>query len=136
MIVRNGGKFLAPLLTEARHWVDEIVIGDTGSIDDSRTVAEAAGARVMEVAWTNHFADARNAVLERCNGNWIIVLDADEQISARDWFSIRKWVQEVDATDQAMAVTFPIRNYMPKPFAKHGWQANPTIVSEILSRKF
>lgn len=58
--------------------VHEIVVVDTGSHDNTRIIAEGYGARIVDVAWEDDFAAARNAALEEANGDWILVLDADE----------------------------------------------------------
>jgi tetratricopeptide (TPR) repeat protein len=82
MIVRNGGVGLARCLESALPAVDGIVIGDTGSTDDSVRIARELGARVLEVSWENDFAKARNAVLQACAADWILSLDADEMLDA------------------------------------------------------
>ena len=94
MIVKNGGQDLVSLLEEARPWVDERVVGDTGSTDGSPRAAADAGARVLEVSWRDDFAAARNAVLAECRGAWILCLDADERIAPDDWRTLRRWVDD------------------------------------------
>jgi tetratricopeptide (TPR) repeat protein len=58
--------------------VHEIVVVDTGSRDNTRIIAEGYGARVVDVAWEDDFAAARNAALGEAHGDWILILDADE----------------------------------------------------------
>jgi len=80
MIVRNGGPGLARCLRSALPAVDGMVVGDTGSTDDSRETSHKFGARVLSVPWENDFAKARNAVLEACRADWVLWLDADEML--------------------------------------------------------
>src|SRR5258708_19872952 len=80
MIVRNGGEDLARCLTSVRGIVDEIVIADTGSEDLSIALAESYGARVIGIPWQDDFAAARNASLREVKSDWVLVLDADEQL--------------------------------------------------------
>jgi len=80
MIVRNGGAGLARCLHSALPAVDGIVIGDTGSTDESVSVARDFGARLLEVPWENDFAKARNAVLGAVKSDWVLWLDADEML--------------------------------------------------------
>jgi glycosyltransferase involved in cell wall biosynthesis len=61
---------------------DRMKVLDTGSTDATREVAAAAGAEVAEFAWTNDFAAARNAALDRSDADWTLILDADEWIEA------------------------------------------------------
>jgi tetratricopeptide (TPR) repeat protein len=78
MIVKNEASALPATLQAARPWVDEIVVIDTGSTDATREVARSYGARVIEWAWRDDFAAARNESLRHATGAWILVLDADE----------------------------------------------------------
>lgn len=125
MIVRNGGQFLACLLQEAAPWVDEIVVGDTGSTDDTPGLAGQAGARVLEVPWRDDFAAARNHVLGACRGRWVLILDADERLARPDWQALRAWVQAHRDDPAAPAVRLSTRNYLPGRHERRGWQPVP-----------
>src|SRR5258708_5724494 len=73
MIVRNGGPDLPCCLESVRGIVDEIVIADTGSTDDSTANAKSFGATVIRVPWENDFAVARNAALQHTTADWVLV---------------------------------------------------------------
>jgi tetratricopeptide (TPR) repeat protein len=60
--------------------VSEIVVADTGSTDESREVAKAAGAQVIEIPWEDDFAKARNLALAAVKSDWVLMLDADERL--------------------------------------------------------
>jgi glycosyltransferase involved in cell wall biosynthesis len=60
--------------------VDEVVVVDTGSTDDSAAIARSAGAQVHHHPWTGDFSSARNYALENARGNWILYIDADERL--------------------------------------------------------
>ncbi|HVS18818.1 MAG TPA: glycosyltransferase, partial [Planctomycetota bacterium] len=77
MIVRNEEALLPGCLDSVRGIVDRIVVVDTGSTDRTRKIAQAAGAEVLDVAWCDDFAAARNAGLERVESGYVLVLDAD-----------------------------------------------------------
>ncbi len=81
MIVRNEAKFLADCLQSVEGVVDEIVVVDTGSTDDTVAIAERFGAKVIHSEWQNDFAQARNIALQHATGDWVLVLDADEQLT-------------------------------------------------------
>lgn len=81
LIVRDEAAVLAECLESIRPVVDEIVVLDTGSVDDSPMIAERAGARVSHRPWADDFAAARNAALELCRGQWILYIDADERLT-------------------------------------------------------
>ncbi|MEC0239565.1 glycosyltransferase [Paenibacillus dokdonensis] len=83
MIVKNEEKHLDRCLRSVREWVSEIIIGDTGSTDQTQSIAMKYGARIIELEWNNDFAEARNRVLDMASCSWILVLDADEE--ADNW---------------------------------------------------
>jgi tetratricopeptide (TPR) repeat protein len=80
MIVRNEGERLAACLRSVQGFVDEMVVVDTGSTDDTIAIAKGFGASVHSIPWPGDFAPARNQALEWVQGEWVLVLDADEQL--------------------------------------------------------
>ena len=78
LIVRDGGPALPVCLTSLDGVIDVIVVVDTGSVDDSVAIARHLGARVVEWAWRDDFAAARNVALEHCRTEWVLSVDADE----------------------------------------------------------
>jgi tetratricopeptide (TPR) repeat protein len=80
MIVQNEAENLPNCLASVRDIVDEIVILDTGSTDDTIAVAELFGAIVHRIDWPNDFAIARNQALQYVTGDWVLVLDGDETL--------------------------------------------------------
>jgi len=81
MIVKNEAKNLPRCFESVRGVVDEMVIVDTGSTDDTVAVAERHGGRVFRFAWGNDFAAARNEAISHARGQWILALDADEALA-------------------------------------------------------
>jgi tetratricopeptide (TPR) repeat protein len=80
MIVRNEAANLPACLTSVKDVVDELIVLDTGSTDETVTIAQSFGAQVPHFAWCNDFSAARNASLKYATGDWILVLDADERL--------------------------------------------------------
>jgi len=78
MIVKDEAANLPSCLTSVRELVDEIVILDTGSTDETVAIAQSFGAQVYQTTWGNDFAAARNQALKYVHGDWVLVLDADE----------------------------------------------------------
>jgi tetratricopeptide (TPR) repeat protein len=93
MIVKNEARCLARCLQSIRGVVDETVIADTGSTDDTVEIARQAGARVVHFAWSSDFAAARNFALDQTRGEWVLVLDADEYASADLAGELRQFIQ-------------------------------------------
>ncbi len=61
--------------------VDEVLVVDTGSKDDTAAIAERAGARVISYEWQDDFSAARNFALDNVSSEWVLQLDADEALS-------------------------------------------------------
>ena len=80
VIARDEAAHIARCLDSARPFVDDIVVLDTGSLDDTAAIARAHGARVFSFAWCDDFSAARNAALDHSDADWNLVLDADEWI--------------------------------------------------------
>ncbi|HXE31544.1 MAG TPA: glycosyltransferase [Terriglobales bacterium] len=107
MIVRDAATELEACLASAAGAVDEIVIADTGSNDDTIAVAEAHGARVIQIPWEDDFAAARNRGLEAVEADWVLVLDADERLEPGP---MAVWRSQLEHGYDAFQVT--IRNYV------------------------
>lgn len=81
MIVKNEAALLEGCLVSLDGHVDEIVLVDTGSTDDTVAIAKDHGCRVLHQAWQNDFSRARNLALENAQSDWILYIDADERLS-------------------------------------------------------
>jgi hypothetical protein len=81
MIVKNEQAVLDRCLASARGAVDEIIVVDTGSTDDTIEIARDHGATVLHHDFTDlDFAAARNRSLTAATGDFALVLDADETL--------------------------------------------------------
>ena len=90
MIVKDE-EFTLPLtLNYVKTLVDEIIIVDTGSKDNTIQRAKEYGAKVFEFPWQDDFSLARNFSLEQCRGKWILVLDADEILDQENQEKLKK----------------------------------------------
>ena len=58
----------------------QLVMADTGSVDGSRAVAERYADILFDFPWVNDFSAARNAVMDRCSGEWYLSVDTDEYL--------------------------------------------------------
>lgn len=84
MIVRDEEELLAGCLNSVQGVVAEIVAVDTGSVDNTIAIAKAFGARVIRHPWNDDFSEARNIGLAHATGDWIMVMDADEELVQED----------------------------------------------------
>ncbi|MGK7943302.1 MAG: tetratricopeptide repeat protein [Microcystaceae cyanobacterium] len=96
MIVKNEEETLPNCLKSAQGLVDEMVVVDTGSTDRTVDIAKELGATVPSITWPNDFAIARNEALKFVSGDWILVLDADENLSQEIIPDIKKAIEAPD----------------------------------------
>ncbi|HEV8316254.1 MAG TPA: glycosyltransferase [Vicinamibacterales bacterium] len=119
MIAKNEEAHLSRCLESVRGLVDEIVFVDTGSTDRTVEIARSFDARIFHFAWQDDFSLARNVSLEQATGEWILVLDADESIAARDHARIRELLRREDLN---AFIVFQ-RHYLTSTVV--GWQPGP-----------
>ncbi len=83
MIVKNEENNLHDCLKSVEGVVDEIVVIDTGSSDNTIAIAEEFNSKVYHFDWISDFAAARNFALSKCSGDYILYLDADERLTEK-----------------------------------------------------
>ncbi|MHB8076895.1 glycosyltransferase [Desulfosporosinus fructosivorans] len=81
MIVKNEDQTISRCLNSVFSVINEIIVVDTGSTDSTCDIARQYGAIIHHFPWNDNFSDARNASLELAQGDWILFLDADEELS-------------------------------------------------------
>jgi len=121
MIVKNEVRYLARCLKSLKPIVHEMIVVDTGSSDATPDIAEVFGAKVFNFKWDDDFSAARNFSLEQASGDWILVMDADEVIAAKDHKNIRKRLNKAKSNRQAFMVI--TRNYTDQ-YNIIGWEPN------------
>ena len=82
MIARNEQRCITRALESVRPYVDDMIVLDTGSTDDTVSLARNAGAKIFHFDWCDDFAKARNAALDHSDADWNLILDADEYLVA------------------------------------------------------
>ncbi len=140
MIVRDEQDNLPRCLRSVKDVVDEMCVVDTGSQDRTREVASALGARVVDRPWDDHFAEARNASLDLAGGDWILVLDADEELvtpgarSALERFAAeggprlgRILVENVDPTEGTLGQAFLTRFFPRDPAVRYAGRVHEQV---------
>lgn len=87
LIVKNEAPNLSRCLSSIAPFVDELVVVDTGSTDETIAIAEQFGASIHHFDWCDDFAAARNFAISQSHGEWILMPDADEELIVQktDW---------------------------------------------------
>lgn len=80
LIAKNEEEFIGRCLASVKPIAHQIVVVDTGSTDRTVEIAKQHGAEVHHFKWNDNFADARNAAHEHARGDWVLILDCDEEL--------------------------------------------------------
>lgn len=129
MIVKNESSVLRTCLDSIAPLMDEIIIVDTGSTDETKKIAAEYTPHVYDYEWTNDFAEARNFAFSKATGDYIYSADADEYIDEenRQKFQVLKQalvpeveiVQMIYVTEQKNHPTENfVRDLRPKLFKR------------------
>jgi glycosyltransferase involved in cell wall biosynthesis len=102
-------------------WADEVVVVDSQSTDRTVELAQALGARVVQVPFTG-FGELRNRAIEACRHDWIFSLDSDERCTGAVRDEILGLLEGDPAHD---AYLVPRRSYfMGRWIRGSGWYPN------------
>lgn len=94
MIVKNESEILEKCLESIKDYDYEIVIVDTGSTDNTKEIALKYTKNVFDYVWCNDFSEARNFSISKASNNFILILDADENIIDLDVEQLWKLASE------------------------------------------
>jgi len=94
MIVKDEEAFLEQCLESVKDYVDEIIIVDTGSTDQTVDIARRYTDKVYFHPWEGSFSKARNQALAHATCDWIFIIDADEELLQGSGEKLRQAVRE------------------------------------------
>ena len=105
-------------------WAQEIVVVDSGSKDATVEIARKAGARVFEEPWVG-FAAQKNSAIAHATGEWVLSLDADEEVSTE----LAQEIQGLLAGEPAFgAYRIPrLNHFLGKPLRHGGYWPDPKL---------
>ncbi|MEE9554164.1 MAG: tetratricopeptide repeat protein [candidate division Zixibacteria bacterium] len=106
MIVKNEEKFLPQCLKTVNGLYDELIVVDTGSTDRTMEIAAEFGGKIYQHPWENDFSLHRNQSIDYATGDWILILDADEELDPAEHGMIRSVIKRRDID----AVSFVVYN--------------------------
>ena len=117
LITKNEEANLARTLESVR-WADEVVVVDCGSTDRTEEIARAFGAKFFVEEWRG-FGVQKNSAIAKCTGDWVLSLDADEEVSAELAAEIREMLGR-GAEPEREAYFIPRRNLFLGRWMRHG----------------
>lgn len=104
IIARNEESDITGCLTSARILADEIVFVDMESNDRTKEIASTLADKVYSYSQTGYVEPARNFGIEKCTGDWVFILDADERITPQLAHILKRKILQVDDDIGAMAI--------------------------------
>lgn len=114
LISKNAASSLKTCLASC-HDFDEIVLVDSGSEDDTITIANAYGAKVIHQHWLG-FGPQKQFAVAQARNDWVLCLDCDEWLSA----NLLQKIKGLPDNPQVAAYQFPRCNKFMGRFLRHG----------------
>jgi len=114
IIAQNEASNIRRCLESVR-WADEIIVVDSGSTDDTPRICQEFGCEVIHRAWQG-YADQKNFALEHATGDWVLSLDADEEVTPE----LADEIKEAVRNARADAYSMPRRNNFLGRWMRHG----------------
>ena len=103
---------------ESVTWADEIVVVDDGSTDTTVAIAKQYTDKVFHHVSKGFVEPARNFAISKATGDWILILDADEQVSS----SLAEKLRSITIESHVNGVRLPRKNIIFNKWMKHtGW---------------
>ena len=102
VITKNEEINIERCIASYKDFVDEIILVDTGSTDNTVNLAKALGAKTYFFEWCDDFSAAKNYALEQATGDWIIFLDADEYFQDGSAKRLNNVLMQIDAYNASL----------------------------------
>lgn len=113
IITKNEEKKL-PSCLDSVSFSDDIIVVDSGSTDRTVEIAQKFGCRVYQEDWKG-YGPQKNSAVEKCSNDWVLLLDADERLSA----GAGELIADILKAPSADAYTFKRKNYLHGRWMKH-----------------
>ncbi len=115
IITKNEEANLPRTLASVR-WADEIVVVDAGSTDRTPEIARESGTKFFTREWSG-FGAQKNFAIRQCTSDWVLALDADEEVSPELTQEIRALLAGLP---ECLAYFLPRRNFFLGRWLRHG----------------
>jgi glycosyltransferase involved in cell wall biosynthesis len=94
MIVRDESQKLSRCLSSVKGLASEIIVVDTGSVDNTKEIALSYNAKVFDFKWNNDFSEARNFSIGKSTSDYNLIIDGDEYITSYDMNMLQSFMLE------------------------------------------
>lgn len=93
LICKNEADRIESCLRSVVGWADEIIVLDSGSTDGTVEIAQRYSDKVWITDWPG-YSQQRNRALDRCSGDWVLSIDADECVTPELRNEIDRWLSD------------------------------------------
>ena len=101
--------------------MDEIIVLDSGSTDNTVEISEKLGAKVSHAPFRS-FVEQKNRAMNLCSGEWLFNLDADEEVTPELRQSIEEVILKDEEYSDPVIYSIPRRiRYMGRWIKHCGW---------------
>ena len=118
IVAKNEALNISRVITSVSSWVSEIIVILNNTTDDSEAIACSLGAKVFHQPWQG-FRDTKNAALALCTQDWVLSLDADEEVSPKLKQDIFSFFAS-DGPSRFTGVRFPRKVWLIDRWITHG----------------
>ncbi|HEU5231529.1 MAG TPA: glycosyltransferase family 2 protein [Terriglobales bacterium] len=118
IITKNEEANIARTL-ESVGWAEERIVVDSGSTDRTIEIARQHGARVFEEEWKG-YATQKNSAIAKGSCDWVLSLDADEEVSPELSTNIRRVITVSGAPSTLNGYFIARRNFFLRRWIRHG----------------
>lgn len=126
MIARDNARTIDACLASIAPFVDEMIVVDTGSLDETPEIAGRYGAKVFHFPWVDDFSVARNESLRHASGEWIFWMDTDDTIDEANGRKLRELADRASPFD---VLGYIMQVHCPGP--DNGRQRDVTCVDHV-----
>lgn len=122
IICKNEAHIIGKTIKAAQPVAGEVLVYDTGSTDDTISIAKALGARVIEGPWEGYGKSKQEAIKAAAN-DWILNLDSDEVPSP----GLQQVLANLTLDNEKVVYKMPFKNFLgrvPLMYGEFGFDAH------------
>ncbi|HZP45732.1 MAG TPA: glycosyltransferase family 2 protein [Candidatus Binataceae bacterium] len=116
VVTRDEEQLIGQCLSSAKRFCRELIVVDSFSTDRTVAICEELGARVFQQEFAGYVLQ-KQAALDRATSEWVLLLDADEQVTYELGCEIERAINSADRYDgyRIQRVLYHLRHYYVRP---------------------
>jgi len=126
IITLNEEKNIARAIESVRSWVQEVVVVDSGSTDQTLEIARSLGARVIQNPWRG-YGQQKNFAQSKVTHDWVLNLDADEAITPELALEIQNSLSKNEGKNIQGYLMPRLSFYLGRWIRHGGWYPNRSL---------